>query len=94
MFGDNVEDRIGPLKYITLYLACGIVADFAHAFATHNPDIPALGASGAISGILGGTFFYIQKSGYQFLHCSISGHIPLPCQFGFIWEYGFSVSNG
>jgi len=56
VFGDNIEDRFGRVKYILLYLGWGAVAALAHsayAVSTGSGDIPAVGASGAISGILG-----------------------------------------
>lgn len=61
IFGDNVEDRMGHLRYLIFYLVCGVLASLAHVVATAmfatDPDsllIPSLGASGAISGVLGG----------------------------------------
>jgi len=58
IFGDNLEDSMGHLRYLLFYLTCGIVAGLAHVFATTafggNPYLPALGASGAISGVLAG----------------------------------------
>jgi membrane associated rhomboid family serine protease len=53
IFGDNVEDRLGHGKYLVFYLACGFVATFAHAFFSPASRIPAIGASGAIAGVLG-----------------------------------------
>lgn len=54
IFGDNVEDNMGSLKYLVFYLLCGFAADFAQFFlgGTDSP-IPNLGASGAIAGVLG-----------------------------------------
>jgi membrane associated rhomboid family serine protease len=61
IFGDNVEHRIGHLRYLIFYLLTGILASLAHVvtsvmFATDPSSllIPSLGASGAISGVLGG----------------------------------------
>jgi membrane associated rhomboid family serine protease len=61
IFGDNVEDRMGHLRYLIFYLVCGVLASLAHVlttlmFATDPTSllIPSLGASGAISGVLGG----------------------------------------
>lgn len=61
IFGDNIEDRLGHIKYIIFYLLCGVIASLAHVFATSifatDPNsllVPSLGASGAISGVLGG----------------------------------------
>lgn len=61
IFGDNLEDRLGHLRYLIFYLVCGVIASLAHVittamFATDPASllIPSLGASGAISGVLGG----------------------------------------
>ena len=58
IFGDNVEDDLGPLRYTAFYLTTGIGASLTHVVSTFvlgdNPFIPSLGASGAISGIMGG----------------------------------------
>jgi membrane associated rhomboid family serine protease len=58
IFGDNVEDDMGHARYVAFYLVCGLLASLAHIASTYafggNPYIPSLGASGAISGVLGG----------------------------------------
>jgi membrane associated rhomboid family serine protease len=58
IFGDNIEDRMGHVRYLIFYLVCGFIADFSHVFSTvmfgGNQLVPSLGASGAISGVLGG----------------------------------------
>ena len=57
IFGDNIENLLGRFRYLLFYLVCGLLASLAHVvstFAFHgNPLIPSLGASGAISGVLG-----------------------------------------
>src|SRR4029078_3971439 len=53
IFGDNVEDRMGHLKYLIFYLLCGFLASATHIFFGPNSLIPSLGASGAIAGVLG-----------------------------------------
>jgi membrane associated rhomboid family serine protease len=53
IFGDNVEDRLGHLRYLCFYLLCGFGATFAHAFVNARSGLPAIGASGAIAGVLG-----------------------------------------
>ncbi|MDY6902194.1 MAG: rhomboid family intramembrane serine protease [Cyanobacteriota bacterium] len=53
VFGNNIEDRLGHFKYIIFYLACGALAALCQWFVGMNSGIPSLGASGAISGILG-----------------------------------------
>ena len=61
IFGDNIEDRLGHLRYLFFYLLCGVIASLSHVFATAALAdsqaallVPSLGASGAISGVLGG----------------------------------------
>jgi membrane associated rhomboid family serine protease len=57
IFGDNVEDFLGSVRYVFFYLTVGILAGLSHVAVTYafggNPLIPCLGASGAISGVLG-----------------------------------------
>jgi membrane associated rhomboid family serine protease len=52
IFGDNVEDRFGPIKFLVFYLLCGIAATGAQLAFSLGSDIPNLGASGAIAGVL------------------------------------------
>jgi membrane associated rhomboid family serine protease len=53
IFGDNVEDRMGHLRYLVFYLLCGWTASYAHIWAQPDSPMPSLGASGAIAGVLG-----------------------------------------
>jgi membrane associated rhomboid family serine protease len=56
VFGDNIEDKFGRIKYVLIYIAWGIAAAYAHSFyavSTGGGEIPAIGASGAVSGVLG-----------------------------------------
>lgn len=53
VFGNNIEDRLGHFKYLIFYLACGALAASCQWFIGMNSEIPSLGASGAISGVLG-----------------------------------------
>ena len=53
IFGDNVEDRFGHLRYLGFYLVCGVVAIFTQLAFSMESGIPILGASGAIAGVLG-----------------------------------------
>ncbi|BBM83324.1 rhomboid family intramembrane serine protease [Candidatus Uabimicrobium amorphum] len=62
VFGDNVEDRLGPLKYILLYFICGVVACLTHIFLYSNSSVPFLGASGAVGGLMGGYFHACRKA--------------------------------
>lgn len=60
IFGDNIEDRLGHIRYLVFYLVCGVLAGLSHVFVTaafasdlSSLLVPSLGASGAISGVLG-----------------------------------------
>jgi len=52
-FGNNVEDRLGHVKYLIFYLACGVLASLTQWFFSQTSGIPSLGASGAIAGVMG-----------------------------------------
>lgn len=54
IFGNNIEDVMGHAKFVLFYLICGVLAAFSHALIDPESTIPMVGASGAISGILGG----------------------------------------
>jgi membrane associated rhomboid family serine protease len=54
IFGDNLEDRMGPLRYIIFYLLCGLIAAAAQILGTPDSVMPMVGASGAIAGVMGG----------------------------------------
>jgi membrane associated rhomboid family serine protease len=53
IFGNNVEDQLGHLKFLFFYLACGLLAGLTQWFFSQGSEIPSLGASGAIAGIMG-----------------------------------------
>ncbi|BAZ09088.1 peptidase [Calothrix sp. NIES-4071] len=53
IFGNNIEDRLGHIKYLIFYLSCGVLAGLSQWFFSQNSTIPSLGASGAIAGVLG-----------------------------------------
>jgi hypothetical protein len=57
IYGDNVERRLGGGAYLFAYLATGVVATLSHALVFSSSDVPLVGASGAISGVLG--FYYV-----------------------------------
>lgn len=56
IFGDNVEDRFGHLRFLAFYLFCGVAATFTQLAFSAGSEIPNLGASGAIAGVLGAYF--------------------------------------
>jgi membrane associated rhomboid family serine protease len=62
IFGDNVEDSMGHLRYLVFYLLCGTISVFAQATAASSSTLPLVGASGAISGVLGAYFILYPKA--------------------------------
>jgi len=53
IFGDNVEDYLGPIRYLAFYFACGIGSGIAHLVINFHSNVPTIGASGAIAGVMG-----------------------------------------
>ena len=70
IFGNNIEDRLGHLKYLIFYLGCGVLAALTQWFFSQNSGIPSLGASGAIAGVMGA---YILR----FPHAKVLTLVPL-----------------
>lgn len=52
IFGDNVEDRMGPFRFLAFYVACGVAAGAIHVVTNARSTVPAVGASGAIAGVM------------------------------------------
>ncbi|GIX46989.1 MAG: rhomboid family intramembrane serine protease [Candidatus Tectimicrobiota bacterium] len=62
IFGDNVEDRMGPLRFLLFYLLCGLAAGLVHWLTNPHSTLPTVGASGAISGVMGAYFLLFPHS--------------------------------
>lgn len=62
IFGDNVEDRLGHLRFLVFYLLCGVVAGAAHMALNMHSRMPCVGASGAIAGVLGAYFILFPSA--------------------------------
>lgn len=62
IFGDNVEDKLGPGRFLLFYLATGILANLAHALTDPLSPIPLIGASGAVAGVLGAYFITFPRA--------------------------------
>jgi membrane associated rhomboid family serine protease len=65
IFGDNVEDRMGHVKFLVFYLLCGVLATAAHIFFAPSSLVPSLGASGAIAGVLGAYLILFPRQGVR-----------------------------
>jgi membrane associated rhomboid family serine protease len=96
IFGDNIEDSMGHTRYLIFYLLCGILAGLAHVFSTllfgQNLLIPSLGASGAISGVLGGYILLHPTRGVHVWFYLFILTVPAFLVVG-LW-FAFQVLNG
>jgi len=62
IFGDNVEDRLGSVRYLIFYLLCGVASGLSHLLLNWHSPVPTIGASGAIAGVMGAYFLLYPKS--------------------------------
>jgi membrane associated rhomboid family serine protease len=62
IFGDNVEDVMGRWRFLTFYLLTGVVAGLTHVLTNAGSDVPTVGASGAIAGVLGAYFVLFPRA--------------------------------
>ncbi|MGI9165438.1 MAG: rhomboid family intramembrane serine protease [Pyrinomonadaceae bacterium] len=88
IFGDNLEHALGRPRYIIFYLLTGLIASLAHVISTFvfgdNPFIPSLGASGAISGVLGGYLMLHPKRQVRVLILRMITTVPAIVAIG-LW---------
>ena len=62
IFGDNIEDRMGHLRFLVFYLLCGVVAGGVHVYFHPASTVPTIGASGAIAGVMGAYFVLYPRA--------------------------------
>jgi membrane associated rhomboid family serine protease len=62
IFGDNVEDRMGPVRFLIFYLLCGLAAGVVHVLTNPGSRVPAVGASGAIAGVMAAYFVLFPRA--------------------------------
>jgi membrane associated rhomboid family serine protease len=84
VFGDNVEDEIGRIKFVIFYLLCGVAGAVAHVALNAQSTIPMVGASGAISGVLGGYLVLHPRARVNMLVWFRSVQVPAWCYL-LIW---------
>jgi membrane associated rhomboid family serine protease len=92
IFGDNLEDRMGHLRYLVFYLVCGFAADMSHVLTNMHSLVPSLGASGAISGVLGGYILLFPNRQVRAIVFRFLTTIPAWAAIG-IW-FVFQLING
>lgn len=83
IFGDNVEDHFGKIKFLIFYLLCGIAATFAQLMFESHSNVPNLGASGAIAGVLGAYILLFPQSKINVLFGSRVSQMPAIIVIGF-----------
>lgn len=96
IFGDNLENVMGRGRYLIFYLVCGIIASLAHVFTTvtfgGNQLVPSLGASGAISGVLGGYLLLFPKRRVRAIMFNMLTEVPAIVAIG-LW-FAFQLISG
>ena len=100
IFGDNIEDPLGHLRYLVFYLVCGVLASLSHVFVTaafaggdqSSLLVPSLGASGAISGVLGGYILLHPKRRVTVILFRFLTDVPAYVAIG-IW-FAFQLISG
>ena len=83
IFGDNLESVMGPVRFAIFYFACGIAASFAHIAFGGDSSMPAVGASGAISGVLGGYLVLFPRNRVRVLTRGGIAAVPAIVVLGF-----------
>jgi membrane associated rhomboid family serine protease len=101
IFGDNIEERMGHVRYLIFYLVCGILASLAHVattlmFATDSSSllVPSLGASGAISGVLGGYIVLHPKRRVTVILFRFLTDVPAYVAIGIWFAFQLISSSG
>jgi membrane associated rhomboid family serine protease len=85
IFGDNVEDFFGHLPYLLFYLLCGVGSGLLHVLFNLNSSLPALGASGAISGVMGA--YLVLYPGSRILTLVFIFLVPIPAVFILVYWF-------
>jgi membrane associated rhomboid family serine protease len=91
VFGDNVEDAMGHLRFILFFLLCGTAASLAHAFITTEPHRPLIGASGGVSGVVAAyLILYPRVKIWGLFLKGIPLHLPAYWTIGFWFVLQFA----
>jgi rhomboid family protein len=95
IFGDNVEDFYGHVSYLFFYLFCGVAAGFLHIFFNWHSMLPSIGASGAISGVMGAYLLLYPRA--QILTLVFIFLVPIPAVvilvLWFVLQFASGVSS-
>jgi membrane associated rhomboid family serine protease len=93
VFGNNIEDSMGPGRFLAFYLICGVIAAAVHTFTQPHSPVPTVGASGAISGVLGAYLVLYPRARVNLLFFFVIfvRVIPVPAWAALIWWFGWQV---
>ena len=94
IFGDNIEDKFGHLGYLLFYVAAGVVATFGHYLLNLGSVVPAVGASGAISGVLGAYFIFYPSAGVYVTGGMGQGKVSAAMMIGLWFVFQFLSGIG
>ena len=87
IFGDNVEDRVGRGRFVAFFLICGAIAALAHALPDMRSGVPMIGASGAVSGVLGAYLVLYPRANVLFALPFVIARAPVIVMMG-LWFAG------
>jgi membrane associated rhomboid family serine protease len=96
IFGDNLEEELGHLRYLGFYLLSGLLAGGAHVLSAPYSQVPTVGASGAIAGVMGGYLLMFPKARVDVLFIFIVFFkiFPVPAWLMLGLWFGFQILNG
>jgi membrane associated rhomboid family serine protease len=96
IFGDNIEDELGHLRYLGFYLACGVLSALAHVISAPYSPVPTVGASGAIAGVMGAYLLMFPKARVDILIIFIIFFriFPIPAWIMLALWFGMQLIGG
>jgi membrane associated rhomboid family serine protease len=96
VFGNNIEDSMGPWRFLTFYLLTGLVATGVHMLTAPTSPVPTVGASGAISGIMGAYLVLYPRArvNYLFFLVIFIKVISIPAWMALVWWFAWQVIAG
>lgn len=96
VFGNNIEDSMGHARFVVFYLLCGLAAAAAHVFVTPGSPVPTVGASGAVSGIMGAYLVLFPRVHVRMLFwfLFIIRVIPIRAWVVLIWWFVWQIITG
>jgi len=96
VFGNNIEDSMGPLRFLVFYLVCGLVAAGAHVLVAPASPVPTVGASGAISGVMGAYLLLYPRVRVNMLFIFIIFFkvFAIPAWLVLLWWFFVQVLSG